>query len=364
MNDIPLTSALVGMLTSFAVCILLIITQRWHGALTLDQDSGVQKSHTVPTLRVGGGGIMVGLAAAWLLAPDDVQGLFGLLLLAALPAFGAGLMEDLTKRVGVRDRLLATMLSGVAAALLTGVSLTHLHIWGMDYLLTFSAFSIVFTAFAVGGVANAINIIDGYNGLASGTVVMCLAGLGLIAFGAGDIVLAKLCLLLGATIVGFLVVNFPLGKIFLGDGGAYTLGFLLAWVAVMLPMRNPEVSVWAPLLVCAYPVYETIFTIARRYWGKKHPGLPDNAHLHNLFKVAIARRYFGHLPPHLRNSMVSPCAWCYSLLPVSAGVMWYANTALLVWLWFGSFLLYAYIYWRLTGIAGNLPVKAPAVIKV
>jgi UDP-N-acetylmuramyl pentapeptide phosphotransferase/UDP-N-acetylglucosamine-1-phosphate transferase len=87
--------------------------------------------------------------------------------------------------------------------------------------------SVVFTEFAVAGIANDINIIDGFNGLATGTVLIALGSLGYTAYLANDPVLAKVCFVLGGIALGFFLVNYPLGKIFLGDGGAYVLGFWL-----------------------------------------------------------------------------------------------------------------------------------------
>src|SRR4029450_979221 len=99
----------------------------------------------------------------------------------------------------------------------------------------------------------------GFNGLAAGSVAIMLGAMGLIAYSVGDAQLATVSFVLAAGALGFGAVNWPFGKIFLGDGGAYFLGFLLAWVAVLLPMRSPHVNAWATMLVCAYPVLEVGF---------------------------------------------------------------------------------------------------------
>lgn len=124
--------------------------------------------------------------------------------------------------------------------------------------------SVVLTAFAVGGVANSINIIDGFNGLASTASTLAFIGYALLAWQVGDAELVGVALVLAACVWGFFWVNWPLGKIFLGDGGSYFVGFSLAWVAVMLIERNPSVSAFAALLVCAHPVIEVLFSIFRR----------------------------------------------------------------------------------------------------
>lgn len=281
---------------------VLVLTQRWHGKLTLDHTEGVQKFHTVPTPRIGGVPVFLSLLAVYPLLPAPLQQLLAVLLLAGVPAFGFGLAEDLTKRVGVLTRLLATMASGVAACWLSGYSLSRLDVMGLDWALQWLPLSVLFTAFAVGGVANAINISDGLNGLASSSSVWAFIGLGLIAQTAGDADLAALCLLLAAAVAGFFFVNWPLGKIFLGDGGAYFIGFALAWVAVLLAERNPGVSPFAALLVCVHPITEVLFSIYRRKMRQHHPGMPDQLHFHSLFKRRYMARWFSHRSKDWRNS--------------------------------------------------------------
>ena len=139
---------------------VLVATKHWHGHYSLDSTFGVQKFHTGATPRIGGVAIVLGLLVAWLLASPDVRTLLGPMLLAGSPAFAFGLAEDLTKHVSVRARLLATMASGVLGWALTGVMITDVNVPGIDWLLGYTVVALAFTAFAVGGVANAINIID------------------------------------------------------------------------------------------------------------------------------------------------------------------------------------------------------------
>ena len=345
--EIPHFALTIGGMTTLLVCLLMMVTKDWHGAFTLDSHEGVQKAHVHPTPRVGGIAIMVGLIAGWLVAPANVASLLGGMLLAGLPAFVFGLAEDLTKRVGVRERLIATIASGALAYVITGVSLTRLDILGLDTLLAFMPVSVLFTAFAIGGVANSINIIDGFNGLAAGTILICLSALGLIAYQAGDSSVAKLCFILGGVTAGFLIVNFPMGKIFLGDGGAYLMGFLLGWIAVLIPSRNPGVSPWASLLALGYPVLEVLFSVYRRRLHDLHPGSPDRLHFHSLIKVRVVRSFFGNWPLVYRNAMVSPFAWAFAIVPASLGVLFAKHTQWLMLSALFSAALYAFLYGRL-----------------
>lgn len=369
-NNLPLAGLEIGFVTSLICSLLLVLTTRWHGRYSLDATRGVQKFHITPTPRIGGAAIMIGLWMALGVMPQPQQELLLPVLMAALPAFVFGLAEDLTRTVSVRARLLATMASGAVCWFLTGVTLQYTGLPMLDGLLGWLPFSVLFTAFAVGGVANAVNIIDGFNGLASGTVVIGLATLGVIALGAGDVHLAQLCFVICAVTAGFFVVNFPFGKLFLGDGGAYLLGFLLAWLSVMLVYRNPSVSAWAPLLACAYPVFETVFTIGRRLWCRRHPGHPDSWHLHSLVKTAITARYLRMLPAPLRNACVSPVSWGIALVPAVFAVNNATAPAALMQGALASFALYLAVYglvvsaWRARRRLVTVPAAAATLSPV
>jgi UDP-N-acetylmuramyl pentapeptide phosphotransferase/UDP-N-acetylglucosamine-1-phosphate transferase len=208
--------------------------------------------------------------------------------------------EDITKRVGVTQRLLATMASGVLAWWITDYSLSRVDVWGVDWLLRYTLVSVVFTAFAVGGVANSINIIDGFNGLASTMSSLAFIGFAMIAWQVGDHALMGASIVLAACVWGFFWVNWPLGKIFLGDGGSYFIGFALAWVSVLLIERNPGVSAFAPLVICAHPITEVLFSIYRRYYKESHPGHPDRLHFHSLVKQRYLK--IGGFNPSYRIS--------------------------------------------------------------
>ena len=307
-----------GFVASLAFCILLVLTKTWHGALSMDTNQGIQKFHSTPTPRIGGLAIVAALWVAWLNAPVELRSLIGLFLLAGLPAFIFGLAEDITKEVSVLQRLLATMASGLLAWWLTDYSLTRVDVWGIDYLLTFTMVSVLFTSFAVGGLANSINIIDGFNGLASTTSTLAFASFALIAYQVDDSQLAAISLVLAACVWGFFWINWPYGKIFLGDGGSYFIGFTLAWVAVMLIERNPQVSAFAPLLICVHPVAEVLFSIYRRKIKELHPGHPDRMHFHSLIKQRYVRRWFSGVSTDGRNSITGLLV---GLMTLIAGIL-------------------------------------------
>jgi UDP-N-acetylmuramyl pentapeptide phosphotransferase/UDP-N-acetylglucosamine-1-phosphate transferase len=342
-----LNAAAWGFASSFALCVFLVLTKRWHGALTMDHTEGVQKFHSAPTPRIGGIPIVLGLIVAWGKAPTDIQLMLTPILFAGMPAFIFGVLEDITKRVGVMQRLLATMASGLLAWWITDYSLTRVDIWGVDWVLGFTLVSVIFTAFAVGGVANSINIIDGFNGLASTASTLAFIGYALLAWQVGDAQLAGVALVLAACVWGFFWVNWPLGKIFLGDGGSYFVGFSLAWVAVLLIERNPNVSAFAALLVCAHPVTEVLFSIYRRKIKKMNPGHPDRLHFHSLVKQRYVRRWFSNASADIRNSITGVLIGFMTLTAIALASLTYTSAWLSAMAFVGLCLGYVSIYARM-----------------
>ncbi len=347
LNLIPLP-AVAAAGAALLVAILLVCSGRWHGRWSVDSSSGVQKVHQQPTARIGGVAIVAGVLTGYLLAHPARQGLLLPLLLAGAPAFIFGLAEDLTKRVSVRSRLLATLVCGALGWAITGHSITDVNVPGVDWLLGFTAVSVIFTAFAVGGVANAFNIVDGFNGLASGTAIIVLSGLGLVANQLGDVDITRTCFIVGGAVIGFVLVNWPWGKIFLGDGGAYFLGFAVAWMAIILVAHQPEVSAWCPLLLCSGPVLEVCFTILRRWRRRGKLGAPDALHLHSLVKRRLTRRLLPNASRVVRNSVTGAIMCGSSVLPAFIAVHWATDTPTLVLAFAGCALLYSSTYARLT----------------
>jgi UDP-N-acetylmuramyl pentapeptide phosphotransferase/UDP-N-acetylglucosamine-1-phosphate transferase len=339
-------------------CLLILRSSHLHGRFSHDMSAtGPQKFHTDPTPRIGGVSIAAALAASMLalealdwLDPASAYGL-AMLALSAIPAFAGGLAEDLTRRIGVMARLLLTFASAVFASLLVGATLDRLDMPGLDAALQWPVFAVAFTAFAVGGVANSINIIDGYNGLAAGYSVVVLAALAWVAGQVGDPVVLTASLVMAGALLGFLAWNYPGGKIFMGDGGAYLLGFWLAELAVLLVVRNPEVSPWFPLMLLAYPIVDTLFSIYRRWLLRgESAGSADAMHLHQLIYSRLARAAAGStLPEELRrrNNQVV-LGVCGSTAPfIVAALLLWRDTAWLVALGIAFWVAYVWLYLRL-----------------
>jgi UDP-N-acetylmuramyl pentapeptide phosphotransferase/UDP-N-acetylglucosamine-1-phosphate transferase len=209
----------------------------------------------------------------------------------------------------------------------------------------------ILTVVAVAGIANSVNIIDGFNGLASMCVVIMLAALAYVAFQVGDPLVGALALAGVGAVLGFFVWNFPAGLIFLGDGGAYFLGFFVAEVALLLLVRNPDVSPLFPLLVCIYPVFETLFSIYRRKFLRAvPPSMPDGIHLHSLIYRRVMRWAVGDRSARAltrRNSMTSPFLWMLCMASVVPAVLFWDDTAVLALLLLLFGCTYVVLYWRI-----------------
>lgn len=318
----------------------------FHAHITRDADTGVQKLHSKPTPRVGGMAVFLGVfSSIGLVAVQnaDLKTNLGLLLLAALPAFLGGLVEDLTKKVTPLVRLVLAFMSSALAFFLLDARLDRVDIWGLDWLLAQSLlFSFLLTMVAVGGVSHAVNIIDGFNGLMSGYAVLAFSAFAAIAWWLDDHFLFLVSMASAGGILGFLYFNFPKGLIFMGDGGAYLIGFMLAEVAVMMIVRHGVVSAWFVLAVLALPVFETVFSIYRRAFVQKTKiGMPDALHLHTLIYRRITKRW--HLPDRIyNNSATSPYLWVLSLISILPAVfLWHNTLALMVVI--GLF-IYAYLW--------------------
>lgn len=347
----------VTLVLSYVIAQALVLSAHKHGYLTMDPPGAVQKFHSDPTPRVGGIAIYIAITAAWILLPGPAEArLLATALLAGMPALLVGLLEDVTKRVSVRTRLLVTMGGGGLAALWSGYGITRVDLPVADTILAYWPVAVLFTAFAVGGVSNAINIVDGFHGLASGTVILSLLALASIAFSVGDVPLANVAVVVAAAVAGFWFVNFPWGRLFLGDGGAYFSGFALAWLSVELLSRNPRVSPWASVLLCAYPTIEVVYSILRRRLQRRSPGEADRHHLHSLVAMHVVHPRLRDMHPNLRNSAVSVVMWVCAVIPLLPAFFFHDRTDVLLPALACCFLAYHLLYRRVSTLADRREV--------
>lgn len=281
-------SLLVISVTLTGLVIHVAGARGWAG----DDAPGVQRFHRHWVSRLGGVAVFCALAI-WLalgpvrLAPADVA----LWVACLLPAFAAGLAEDCTSRVGPGWRLALTLGGAAVAWSMLEVQVVRFGIGPVDDVLRHAPLlSLALSVLFVGGTAHAVNLIDGYNGLAGSYGVMVLLATALVAHWVGDPTLAGIALGAAAATAGFLFWNFPRGRIFLGDGGAYLLGTVIAFLLVRLVRDHPAVAPMFAALLLVYPAFETLFSIWRkRVLRGGSPLEPDGVHLHMLLHKRLAR---------------------------------------------------------------------------
>ena len=301
---------------SFVLCLIIIFSSNYGFSRRGNADEvAVQSAHIGFVPRVGGLAIYIsilvlipllsfGFIPLSVVFDLDAEQLT-LLILSAAPVFSIGLAEDLGYNLSSRARLFASAVSSFVAILLFSTWLDSLGIPGVDTLLMFVPFGILFTIFATVGVVNAFNLVDGLNGLSSYITVSVAVSLSIIAFQAGNTQASLFLVLLVAAVTGFMVLNFPIGRIFLGDGGAYALGHLVVWSAIIIIKNESEVSTFAILLIFFWPVADTGLAIWRR-WKLGNPAdRPDRLHFHQLAMRFLEIRFFGRDRREIANPVAT-----------------------------------------------------------
>jgi UDP-GlcNAc:undecaprenyl-phosphate GlcNAc-1-phosphate transferase len=343
--------AFAAIAVSWLLCFGLIFFKHVHQHLTADHaGSGPQKMHLGATPRIGGVPVLAGLLAGMLvlyLGEWEINSIY--MIGAILPVWIAGIAEDLTKKVSPLKRLIAAFIAALLGMWLLDAKLVRLGLPLLDHLVTsYIVLNALLIMLAVGGITHAMNIIDGFNGLAGVVVVMILSALAFVSYQVNDTFLLGQCIaLIGATI-GFLFWNYPKGLIFAGDGGAYLWGFMIAEIGVMLVYRNPTVSPWFPLLLVIYPVWETVFSIYRRKIIRGLPaGLPDAIHLHSLVYKRLVRHMIGSKEArHVikRNALTAPYLWCLCAFSIVPAVLFWDSTQFILGFVFVFIALYCVVY--------------------
>lgn len=330
---------MIGLITaffaSFLITLLILRSQHLHQDLTHDdQLDGPQKFHIKSVPRIGGLSIAVGLIATLLvfhLRESAALKIDKLFILCAIPTFAIGFAEDISKSIGVKVRLTLTAVSAGLFIYLLQAQITKLDIPVIDLLFSIPFFGMALTIFAISGLANAYNLIDGFNGLASMVGIITLLAIAYIAFKVQDFEVISISLVMIGSILGFFIWNYPRGLIFLGDGGAYLIGFWIAASSVLLVARHPEVSPWFALLVNGYPIMETLFTMYRRkIHQNKNPGMPDAIHFHTLIyrRILITRHRDDDVLS--ANSRTAPYFWFLASLSITPAILWWQSTLLLM----------------------------------
>ena len=239
-----------------------------------------RKIHTKPMPRLGGLAIFAAFICGYVLYGEINTMMISILLGGFIIVLG-GLIDDVNP-IKARYKLVIQVAAALLVVVYGQLYITELSFFGVKFYLA-KYFSYFLSALIIVGITNAINLIDGLDGLAAGVSSIYFLTIAIIAFilnkiGGLDIILSLI--LLGSTL-GFLVYNFPPAKIFMGDTGSMFLGYMISIIALLGFKVTTITSLIVPLLILAIPIFDTALAILRRLVHHQNIGKADKEHLHH-----------------------------------------------------------------------------------
>jgi UDP-N-acetylmuramyl pentapeptide phosphotransferase/UDP-N-acetylglucosamine-1-phosphate transferase len=300
-----------------------LLVYAWHkkfySKLGFKAYKAIQRIHLNETPRLGG--LIFVLSLLGFVTQSHLGegvGILKIILVALTPCVLVALKEDLFHDVDPTIRLLSLLFVGWlfrASYLGPLPNMTEVPFVAKFFLLQGGVS--LFYILSMVAVANGMNLIDGVNGLCGAVALSILSALLFLSYKTGDTVMLSTLFSVILLIIPFMLFNFPFGKIFLGDLGAYSLGLTLSMLIIILFGRHPEISPYVAVLILIYPVTELVFTILRRVLRSTSIYRPDTLHLHlKLF-------YFLRPQPaykKIANALVMPILgilWVFPLLAVT-----------------------------------------------
>jgi UDP-GlcNAc:undecaprenyl-phosphate GlcNAc-1-phosphate transferase len=279
-------------LSSLIIVIMMTPAVIWIARrLRIVDVPGVRHMHTHPISHVGGVAIFLSVIALNIVMlrfsdlPDTtdqyVLGQLRVLLLTSCFMFMVGLIDDVkTKGLRARTKFLAQI---VAAALVCAVGIRIKSVVITDSVaLNFGWLSWPLTLFWIVGITNAVNLSDGLDGLAGGICVITCGVLAAFAASTGNLVMVMFMLALVGSVTGFLFFNFNPAKIFMGDCGSMFLGFTIASASVLCFSKSSTlVGLALPVAALGVPVFDTFFSILRRFLERRSIFSADRSHFHH-----------------------------------------------------------------------------------
>ncbi len=246
---------------------------------------GGRHQHVRPTPLIGGIAMFLGMLAAFVLMPISLQPYRGLLLGAGVLVF-VGILDDF-REVSPKARLVAQLIALSIMVFWSDIKLDNLgNLFGFGNILT-GPWAAVITLFGAATLINAVNFIDGLDGLAGGCMMISFGALLLLALHTGHIEEALVLGVVMSGIAAFLCFNLRFGRdthalVFMGDAGSMLLGFILAWFTIALSQgSNPAAPPAAMLWVAGVPLINMALVFIVRVSRRESPFKPSADHLHN-----------------------------------------------------------------------------------
>ncbi|MBC1937390.1 undecaprenyl/decaprenyl-phosphate alpha-N-acetylglucosaminyl 1-phosphate transferase [Listeria grandensis] len=247
-----------------------------------------RRINVVPIPSLGGVAIFVAFLIGMFLLPIDKTLLWPLVIGASVIAI-TGMLDDILE-LKARYKLLGQVVAAGIIVFWGGINITFINLpfggeWHFGYL------AIPLTIVWIVAITNAINLIDGLDGLAAGVSTIALLTIMGMAFVMGDPLVIMITAVLAAATLGFLPYNFYPAKIFMGDTGALFLGFVIAILSLMGFKNVTFISLIVPVLILGVPIFDTILAIIRRIVHRTPIAMADKSHLHHsLMKLGFTHR--------------------------------------------------------------------------
>ena len=316
------------------------ITLFWkkiYQALSLKPYQSTQRLHQDEVPRIGGLIIYMFLIITSLFS-FQFQ-LLNIILISAIPIILIGTKEDLFHNTSPKIRLIFMILSASLFIFLLPTKLPEIDLPIANKIFYFTFAKEVFFIFSILVIMNGNNLIDGVNGNMALTNVVQLCVLALLAFNVNDNELIQISFILLIPLFIFLIFNYPFGKIFSGDAGAYFYGFAVSALVIYLFGMNGHLLSWGAILILIYPSIELLFSFVRKiFFENTSPFSADARHFHSLIF-----RYFDKHLKGLNNSLVVIFLLPFILTPLMANLFIDDIISLLLTI-FIVFILYVIMY--------------------
>ena len=309
-----------------------------------------QTLHKKSISRFGGVAIYLSAIITTYLFGFDLNSNVFWILIFCLPAFSVGFIDDLKFNIDPRIRIILLLPVPILFFYFLDIRVTNLDLGNFDDFLEIEFLALLFLCFAMVGMMNAFNLIDGINGQLSSYLVSIIVALKVIENISGsDLPLSDefryfTNILLGA-LAGFFVLNL-FGKIFLGDAGAYFLGSIVCFGLIEAQQSN-NLSPWAVMLILAYPFTDLIFSVVRRRFITGGDAMqPDAEHLHHVIYKRFETLNFRH--DRARHFLTIVFLTIFNFPYIASGVYFASNTPALMSIFVVYILSYLLIYFSLS----------------
>lgn len=336
----------IALMFSFYI-IAIIFWPTLMSKLQLKYYQRIQRVHEGEVPRIGGLISVIGIVLYWMICSDDKVTIFiESLLISSIPLLVISLKEDFFHNTRASTRLLVMFLSCFLFFYFFDINFPKIEFPGLGQLVDSSSIiSWLFFGFCVVVITNGNNLIDGANGLMSMSILMQIISLLYICFEVQDITNMTRLIYITFPICIFLIFNYPWGKVFMGDLGAYFFGFFISMMTIVIYGDNPELPNWGAVVILFYPAFELLFSVCRKIYQGTHPMQADSEHIHillfNLFRSEIIRT-------RVSNGLILPCLGLFWSMPFMFIVWVYKSLILSIMALITMVIIYLGFYWAFT----------------